>query len=197
MIGACAAALVALAGLSACDTNAGAAAFVGGDRITEADVTKYLTPTSTPYSNSSGGEVRPKSLVLQTLIREQIFAKALAQHGGNPTASELARAKSSILQGSSDEQLTAQITQTGFAAAFEPVFVSSNEFGAIFAQRLGAQSDQDVINALNKLGIKVSVSPRYGQWNSTQLALQNGVDPGLSGVLTLPSTSSPPPSPAP
>ena len=178
-IGIAVVAVLALAGLSACDTKAGAAAVVGGERIDEADVTKYLTTNAVPYKNSSGTEVRPKSFVLQTLIRERMFTKALAEHGGPATSSELAGIKPGVLQGSTDEQVTSQITKTGYDASFEPLLIRATELVGLFAQRLGAQSDQDILTALDKLHLNVQVNPRYGRWTPAQLRLaeRRGIKP--------------------
>jgi hypothetical protein len=189
--------VLALAGLSACRTKAGAAAFVGGHRITDSDVNKFLTVKSTPYTNQSGTEVRPRSVVLATLIQEQLLEKALTANGGAPTDAELGTLKASVLQGATDEQLTTQITGSNFKAAFEPLYIRSQELFGLFGQRTKAQSSQELVAGLDKIGIRVQVSSRYGTWDSTQLALKNGLDPGLSGVLTLDPTTSAAPSPQP
>ena len=196
-IGACAVAVLALAGLSACRTKAGAAAFVGGHRITDGDITRYLTVKSTPYPNQQGAEVRPKSLVLATLIQEKLFEKALAVKGPPATNAELDKLKSDVLQGATEAQLTTEITSSNFTASFEAQYLRSRELFGLFGQRSGATTSDEVVANLNKLGIRVQVSPRYGAWNGPQLALDNGVDPALSSVLSLEPTATPSPSPSP
>jgi hypothetical protein len=197
-IAACAAAALALCGLAACGggTKAGAAAFVGGTRITDADVNRYLTVQSTPYSNGQGQEIRPRVVVLQTLILQELLSKALAASGGPPSQSELDRVHDSVLQGATEEQLTSQITKSNFTASFEPVYLRTQELFAVLGERLHATSADEVIASVNKHDIGVQVSPRYGTWDTKQLGLQGeALAPGLSGVLTTGSTTSAPPSP--
>jgi hypothetical protein len=192
-IAAGAAAALALCGLAACSTKAGAAAFVGGTRISDADVNQYLTVQSTPYSNGQGSEVRPRVVVLQTLIAQQLLDKALAADGGPPSQEELDQVRDSVLQGATDEQLTAQITKSNFTASFEPVYVRTQELFAVYGERSHATSADAVIESVNKHNIGVQVSPRYGTWDAEQFGLQgDALATGLSGVLTTGTSSAPP-----
>jgi hypothetical protein len=181
--------VLVLAGLSACDTKAGAAAFVGGDRISDGDVSRFLTAKSTPYRNNAQAEVRPKSLVLATLIQQRLLEHGLAAKGGAPTDAELDAFKTGVLQGLSDDQLTAEITGSNYTAAFEAAFVRAQEMFALLGQRVGATTGGEVIAALDQMNVPVRVSARYGTWDGSQLALRNGVDPELSPVLTLEPTT--------
>jgi len=186
-IAACAAAALALCGLAACGggTKAGAAAFVGGTRITDGDVNRYLTVQSTPYSNGQGQEIRPRVVVLQTLILQQLLEKALAANGGPPSQAELDKVREGVLQGATEEQLTAQITKSNFTESFEPVYLRTQELFAIYGLRARATSADEVITSVNNRDIGVQVSPRYGTWDAKQFALQGeALAPGLSGVLT-------------
>jgi hypothetical protein len=182
----CAAAALALCGLAACgNSKAGAAAFVGGTRITDADVNRYLTVRSTPYSGGQGQEIRPRVVVLQTLILQQLLSKALVASGGPASQSELDRVHDSVLQGATEEQLTSEITKSNFTASFEPIYLRTQELFAVYGERARATSADAVINSINKRGIGVQVSPRYGTWDTSQFGLRgDAVAPGLSGVLT-------------
>ena len=191
-IAACAAVALALCGLAACGgTKAGAAAFVGGTRITDGDVNRYLTVQSTPYSNGQGQEIRPRVVVLQTLILQQLLEKALAANGGPPSQAELDKVREGVLQGATEEQLTAQITKSNFTESFEPVYLRTQELFAIYGLRARATSADEVITSVNNRDIGVQVSPRYGTWDAKQFALQGeALAPGLSGVLTTGATPS-------
>lgn len=185
-IAAGATAALAVCGLAACDTKAGAAAFVGGTRISDADVNRYLTVKSTPYSNGQGQEVRPRVIVLQTLIAERVLEKALAANGGPASQTELDQLRASVLQGATEEQLTSEITKSNFTASFEPVYVRTQELFGVYGQRTNATSAEAVITSVNKHDIGVQVSPRYGSWDASQFGLQGeGVASGLTSVLTL------------
>jgi hypothetical protein len=190
-IGLCAAAVLALCGLAACETKAGAAAFVGGTRISDSDVNGYLTVQSTPYAGGQGQEVRPRIVVLETLVQQQLLEHALAAAGGPASQAELDQVHDSILQGATEEQLTAQITKSNFTASFEPVYLRTQELFAVYGQRTHATSAAAVITSVNKHDIGVQVSPRYGAWDSAQFSLQgDALAPGLSAVLTT-GTASP------
>ena len=185
-IAAGAVAALALCGLAACSSKAGAAAFVGGTRISDADVNRYLTVRSTPYSNGQGQQVLPRVVVLQTLIAQQVLEKALAANGGPASQSELDQLHDSVLQGATEEQLTSQITKSNFTASFEPVYVRTQELFGVYAKRANATSADAVITSVNKHNIGVQVSPRYGSWDASQFGLQGeGVASGLTSVLTI------------
>jgi hypothetical protein len=182
---------VALTGLAACNTKPGAAAFVGETRIPDSDVTSYLTVQSTPYSNGNGSEIRPRVVVLQTLIVQQLLEQALAAGGGPASQSELNQMRDSVLQGATEEQLTAQITKSNYTASFEPVYIRTQELFGVYGNRIHATSADAVIASVNKHDIGVEVSPRYGTWDAAQFALQaDGMASGLSSVLTT-GTASP------
>ena len=191
-IGLCAAAALALGGLAACgNSKAGAAAFVGGTRISDADVNRYLTVRSTPYSSGQGQEIRPRVVVLQTLILQQLLSKALVASGGPASQSELDQVHDSVLQGATEEQLTSEITKSNFTASFEPVYLRTQELFAVYGERARATSADAAINSINKRGIGVQVSPRYGTWDASQFGLRgDAIASGLSGVLTT-GTASP------
>ncbi len=84
-------ALLAVATLSACQTKAGAAAFVGKTRISETTVNRYLTRDATITTDpSTGAADNPKSDVLTTLIRTALIDQVFRTLPGNhPTAGEL------------------------------------------------------------------------------------------------------------
>lgn len=145
-----------------------------------------MTPQSTPYSNSNGQEVRPRVVVLQTLILERLLDKALATNGGPASQAELDRVRDSVLQGTTEEQLTSEITKSNFTAAFEPIYVRTQELIGVYGARTHATSADAIIASVNKHNIGVQVSPRYGTWDASQLALSGeGVASGLTGVLTI------------
>ena len=83
-----AAAVLAVAGLSACRSNVGAAAVVDGHRISESDVHTYLTaqgPTSAGLANAGSGLV-PQSLVnacVNSLLHRQKRRDSENRNRGN------------------------------------------------------------------------------------------------------------------
>ena len=197
------AAALAVAGLTACDTKVGVAAVVGGHRISDADVQKYLTTQAAPFQvpSQSGTQVTivPRSFVLQTLIEERLFTAALvATQGGPPSSKDLDTAKQAVTQGQTAAQVRQGFTKFGFTGAFADVVVHRSELEEILAARVGATSDfTPLIAEVAKLNIPVSVSARYGSWDAQSLGMQTGPTAGVPGFVTLhPSPASGSASPA-
>ena len=86
---------LALGGLTACDSKVGQAAIVGGHRISESDLGKFLSPAGPSPSALSaaanaGQGLYPKTEVVQFLVQQELFTQALAKNGGVPSKGELA-----------------------------------------------------------------------------------------------------------
>jgi hypothetical protein len=165
---------------------------VGGHRISDTTVQNYLTAKATPVSDGQGGTLIPRQLVLQTLIRNKLFDAALAKtSGGQPSASELAAAKQAALQGQTDDALQGALTQAGISPTFEPVYVQSAELLQVLGNRVGAQSDQDILNAIDKADQSISVSTRYGSWDESTLGLGAAKTPDFLKGVSTPAASQP------
>lgn len=184
-----AAVVVSVIALGACDTNVGTAGRVGGDRISESDVNQYLTPASAPFQNGQGNQVVPRSFVLQTLIRDRLFTRALVADNALPSPGEITSRTTQLLNGQTEASLTEQITKSGFAARFEPVYVRSEVLLQAYAEHVKATTAAQVSTALAKLNIPVTTSPRYGPWDPAPLAVGPQQPPDF---LTLGSASAAP-----
>jgi hypothetical protein len=180
-------------GLTACQAQVGAAAFVGKTRISESDVTKYLSPSATTFTatNSDGStqSVNPKAFVLEYLIRVSLLDKTLAQSkGGTPTAAELAAAKATVLQGGSDAQLSSELTADGFTTAFEPLYIQATVQLEVLASRLQDTTGAATLAAIAKADAPVRVNDRYGTWQASQLSLVTAGTPSfLKSVALVPN----------
>ena len=102
-------AALAVVGLAGCDSKIGTAAVTGGHKVTDSDVTRYLTAKAKPFSvQSSTGAAQtivPRSYVLTAIIREQLFTKTLAAtKGGLPSESDLTSAQQQLTQGATQAQ---------------------------------------------------------------------------------------------
>jgi hypothetical protein len=190
IVGIAAVAALAVTGLSACRTNVGSAAVIGGHHISDTDITKYLTPQAKPFQvagQSTGGSqtIVPRSYVLQTLILGRLFEQALADtKGGLPSEGELSAADQQVTQGATKEQEEAQYTKYGFKAPFAKLDVRNSTYEAILAQRLGATQDAGpILKEIKKLNIPVSVSGRYGTWDSSTLSLSDEPTAGLPSFV--------------
>lgn len=197
------AAVLVLGALSACDSKVGQAAIVGGHRISESDLSGFVTsagPSAKVLSaaKAAGQGVYPKTEVIQVLIQQQLFERTLAKNGGVPSAGELAtlhdRAAATFL----GTQLTGtklddylQTTQSsyGYAGKYARTLLRTVELEAALAVAVKASSLADVSKAVNKLQLDVSVNPRYGKWQPTTLTL-GGPSSSVPDFLQLGGASS-------
>lgn len=193
-----AAALVAVAavGLSACDSNAGVAARVGGTTLSDSDVTKFLVRGFTPQDGTP-----TRSLVLELLVQERLFDKAVERTGGPATADELqkerADAIAQIAGGPIEEteftpQFAQSLTGKGIKADFAEHVIHTYELTSIFAQRAQVGAD-GLIAAIGKLNIPVEVRSRYGAWDAQNLAFSQSDNAGIPDfvkISALPAASS-------
>jgi hypothetical protein len=180
-----AAAALCAVGLAGCRTNVGTAASVGTMRISESDVNRYVTtagpaPSVVSQARTQGQDVAPKSEVLQYLIQDEVFRKALAAHGGVPNAGALAASQNAAakllfqtqLTGSALTKALAQgLTRSGIRASFAQRYltVQTLEYTLITRQQLSQFAQLAAL--VNKAGARVSVSSRYGKWDRASLQL--------------------------
>ena len=204
-IGACVVALLAASGLAACRTKAGAAAVVDGHRISQSDVNKYIAAGVTPPSASPGAP-QPQAravVVLNTLIDARLMTAVLAAQGGVPSDADLRSLHDeaySVLLGAqqtgaeADAALNSALRNQGFKASFADVFVRRIELKQAVIDKIKAQRQADINAAVAKLGVKVSVSGRYGTWSAEQGSLVDYVPPaGVQLGTPTPSSSVPAP----
>ena len=185
-----ASAALAVAGLSACNTKVGLAAVVGGHRISDAEVQKYLTRQAVPFQVPSQGgapvDIVPRSFVLQTLIEDRLFAAALVDTGGTPSSKDMATELAQVTQGQTPTQVAQGFTKYGFTASFAQVVVHRSALEQILATRVGATSDfTPLLAEVAKLNIPVSVNARYGSWDARSLGVQTGPSAGVPDFVTL------------
>jgi hypothetical protein len=192
MLTVAAVAALAVAGLSACRTNVGAAATIDGHRISESDVAKYLTSKAegVPQQDANGANttIPARSWVLRTLLNERLYGKLLAASpNGTPAAGAIADAKEQLLQGSSEEAVAKQYAEHGYQRAFGAVYLREAALEQIL--RTEIQNGLDVTKILDKLKLSIHVNPRYGQWNSKTYELSTAPGAGLPDFLKLTSST--------
>jgi hypothetical protein len=168
------AALALLAGavlaVSGCQSKAGAAAVVAGHRISVKSLDGYVT-TSNPTQASL---VRTQAL--QYLVRSELFAAVLRNHGGEPTDAQLAALHDEALPETlKDEKLTGSvadrafvtgIADDGFAATFVPLFMRSQEMAVELSNRN--------VSGKELCRVPVSINPRYGAWDWSTTGVRTG-----------------------
>ncbi|PZS31378.1 MAG: hypothetical protein DLM58_11930 [Pseudonocardiales bacterium] len=184
-VGLIAALALVMGGLSGCDSKVGQAAIVGGHRISESDLSKYLTPTGPSPSvlaaaSKANQGVYPKTEVIQILVQQKLFELTLAKNGGVPTDGELASLHDQAaatflgtqLKGAAfDSYLKSVEGNYGYGSQYAQALLRTIELEAALVVKIKAQSIQDVAAAVNKLNITVQINPRYGKWSPENLSI--------------------------
>jgi hypothetical protein len=185
-------ALAAISGLAACRTNVGAAAYVNGHRISESDVTKYLTPGAEPIpladSNGqpTGQTVAPRSWVLRSLVRVQLLTDILGKSPvGAPTEAEINTAEKQLADAATLQKFDTQYVHRGYRAAFPILVLRENALEQIASAELQDSATADKLKPIiDDLSKKVTMNPRFGTW-SAQNADITGNGPAVPSYLTL------------
>ena len=183
-----AALVLGVCGLSACRTNVGNAATIDGHRVSENDVNDYVTGAAQPIKSSSGSSVSPKPFVVQILIDQRLYPKLLrAAKVGSPTKGQLSTLRRQYLAGASPKAKVEQLGVKGYSSRLTSVILDVEVYATLLNQANQQGTDLNTIAA--KLKFPVSVNPRYGTWDSKNLALKSTTAAGLPGYLRLQSSS--------
>jgi hypothetical protein len=173
--------------LAGCDSKAGTAAVVNGQRISEKNLSSYVSANAQPIQSSDGSSSVPaKNFVLQYLIRNQVLPMVLSAGGASVTDAQLDATKAGILQGSPEQALTDQITKLGLSARFEPVVMRNRELLTVLQAKL--TTDKQITDALAKVKDAVSISPRYGSWDTASLSVVDLGKKELPSMLSFEGT---------
>lgn len=173
-------------GLAGCDSKAGTAAVVDGHRISEKELSRYVQAGAKPIQGGDGSSTPAKNIVLQYLVRNQVIPLLLTAAGATVTDAELEAGKAKVLAGTTEADLTSQVTAAGLSARFEPVLVRNRELLDVLNAKLTTAKQFN--DALAKVKDKVSISPRYGSWDAARLALLNLGKKQLPSVLSFDKT---------
>ncbi|MFJ2092229.1 SurA N-terminal domain-containing protein [Streptomyces sp. NPDC087901] len=185
--------------LAACGSQAhpGAAAVVGGDRITVATVqgqvadVRQAQDTSkqdAQITNQSGQLVRAK---LHGLILDRVLDKASADAGVTVTRAEIQQMRqSAVAQYKGEAGLRAAVLQERWIAPDQiDAFLREQIQLTKLGQALGADpttpaGTKVLGDALTKASkaLKVDVNPRFGTWNNQQIQLAEFKAPWITQV---------------
>ena len=159
--------------LTGCDSKVGTAAVVNGHKISETSVNNYLTPAAKPLQSQTGASVAPRTFVLQYLIRNQVFIRALGYAKVDVTDDLLDGSKAAALSGSTEADLTKQVTGVGLDSTFEPVALRYQELLSLVGTTYKANADQGKAAnaALAKAAGDIVINPRYGSWDASTISL--------------------------
>lgn len=184
--------MLAIAGLSACRTNVGVAATVQGHKISESDVTRYVSVKAQPVSvsDASGGSstIAPRTFVVEILVYNQLLQDVLASTpDGGPSTGELAQLRTQVLAGKTPAQLATSQGVKGYTSALHTELVRRLTYTAALSAY--QQKGVDVSALAKKLHVRVSLSPRYGTWDAANLSIDTRPGAGVPAFVTLQPTA--------
>jgi len=185
--------------LSACGSQAhpGAAAVVGGDRITVSTVQAQVadvreaqgsSPQSAQLTDQSGQLARAK---LHGLILDRVLDRAAADAGVTVSRAEIQQMrKSAVAQYSGEKGLRQAVLQERWLAPGQiDAFLREQIQITKLGQALGAdpstpEGTKAIGDALTKASkaLHVDVNPRYGTWDNQQIQLGDYKTPWISQV---------------
>jgi hypothetical protein len=185
--------VVAGVGLSACgDSKVGSAAVVNGDKISESDLSSYISRNASPIANSDGTSTNPSDLVLTELIQNKIITDLWEQNGGVPSQADLNKVESQALQGQSHSDALTSITNAGLEPKYLDLALNTVEMNVLLTQKY---SQAQLTSLLAKTPQNISVSARYGSWDHTNLVLaplsKSQLPSGVTIDATLPGEANP------
>lgn len=191
-VGAAAVALVAALLLSGCGgSNVGVAAKFDGQQISQTQVSNYVTPNAkgVKLSSATSALTPPKAFVLFIVIRERLYADLLrATKGGPPSPGAVAGLVDSYVGNGTPQQAVSKLGVKGYAPSFADQVLRYRALGQLLDDR--AKNHVDVNGALKKLSYRVSINPRYGEWDPKNLTVKAGGTAGLPDFVRLQPGSS-------
>jgi hypothetical protein len=188
--------VLAVVGLTGCKTNVGTAATVDGHRITETGVNDYIRPGSQPVQEQSASgatvTIAARSFVLNELIYDRLGLKlitALPQYR-TFTSGQLDARLVADLAGETPKKAAESLGLKGYPTPFYRIVLRVQELQKLI--QAAAQGGANITSVIRNLHFPVSVNPRYGSWNKTNLVFNTtpalpsylSVEPGQQAPLT-------------
>jgi hypothetical protein len=201
IVAAAAAAALAVAGLTGCQSGVGSAASVGSHKIGESSVDNNVTPSGVSPSAAAQAQAAgqtippPKGQVLSLLIQQELFERTLDNTGGVPsdaqlTASQDTATKTLTGQTVSAADLEKTLPEFGVKASFVPTYLRVLELEYALVERKKLTQLTDLVTLIDKQNLPVTVNPRYGTWKPSALSVSGTA--AVPGFLDVQSAAAAP-----
>jgi hypothetical protein len=169
-----------------CDSsNVGVAAKVDGTRITETQLSRYVTPAAQGVAlQQSAPKTPPKSFALFILIFDRLYADLLRNtKGGLPAPGVISSQINTFVGNHTPQQAVASLGVHGYTAEMDQAVLRFRALSTLLGER--QQHGVDVSAALKKLSFPVTINPRYGTWDAKRFTVDTGTRAGLPDFLKL------------
>ena len=180
-------AVLAASTLTACQTKIGQAADVAGTTLSDSALSELVKPGATPYTDQSGAQVVPKLNALTTWVRNELLKATIATKGGPVTTDELNAARNVVIDSGVPTQAAKANHGYGYAPGFFDLLTEQYTLLVVLIERLAHTSDaakafnllqsgqanNAFASAIVAAKTKVDISPRYGTWDPSVLAVSS------------------------
>jgi SurA N-terminal domain len=170
---------VAAFALAACNTEQiGAAAVVGADRITVAELQEQVRDLADSLPDSAGptgDQTVAQHAILERMIRSELLAAVARDEGVEITEAEIdAFIEDQVLSQAQDGDIGPLLAQNNLTEASLEDFVRDQLIAGKLIDQFGGQEEliQRLIDKADEIG--VTVSPRYGTWDGVVLEQSSG-----------------------
>jgi hypothetical protein len=169
-------------------SNVGVAAKVDGTRITESQLSHYVTPAAQGVSlQQSAPKTPPKSFALFILVFDRLYADLLrSTTGGMPAPGVISKQINTFVGSQTPQQAVAGLGVHGYTAELDQAVLRFRALSSLLGQR--QTKGVNVGAALKKLSFPVTINPRYGTWNAKTFTLETTTSAGLPDFLHLQPT---------
>lgn len=184
-------AVIASAGLSACRTKVGVAATADGLRITETQVSDYITSHAKPVQSQAASgatiSVAPRTFVVREIITTRLFVKILTLMKAVPDEHTVQLRLGQLIGKETPQHFVSTRGVSGYTPAFAKLVLRA---GILVDEiRTIANNGFDLRPIFAKLKFPVSVNPRYGAWDPKNLQMSDDPYAGLPSVLLRPTAA--------
>jgi hypothetical protein len=178
---------LAVAALTGCQTNVGAAAHVDDQTITVRDLDDRISGLSDDELAALGETDDAitsfnRNLVLTFSIREKVFERVWEERGGLPSQEELDALHDRAVQflfnspavapgAGGDETVRAALAQTGIDEGFGAVMVRAAALELALSDDITPADESAAVEAVREAGVEVRVNKRFGAWDEEALAV--------------------------
>lgn len=152
-------------GVSACEVRPGAAAFVGDEKVSEADLEPYLLDGG-PTQSVQADQPSARQYALTYLVRLDLYRDYLDRKGVDAGTTAFAAARAKVTQGqeAAIAQLPAQAAGLGLTTKFVDLLIDFSALQGLVSESTGSTDATEITTAVNQGAPKVKLSPRYGDW---------------------------------
>lgn len=178
---------LAVAALTGCQSNVGAAAHVDSRTISAAAVDDQLATLSADDLAKLGKDgatmtILGRNVVVTWLVRDALFERVWDLRGGQPSKAQMDAVHDRAIQFlfnsttaetgvAGDEAVRTALGGVGVKGDFGATMVRAASLELVLADAINSSTEADVVKLVDDSGVSVRINPRYGSWDASTLSL--------------------------